>query len=306
MDFILPKINSIFSPFKLEAIILNGLLDHKFKTILIGIAFSPNLKNNVYEAMRMVDFFDSKMVLVHVGKKTEKKESAIKELISGFSEDTEKVKIIWREGNPVDIIIKTAKENNADLIMLGASPREDFLKFYIGSIARKITRNAHCSVLLLIKPSEDLRPCNHIVVNGLKDHKTKQTVLASFEVAQNLGAQQLTIVEEISQQEVQVVVQDDKSLLKAIKRKEQITKKEHLRVQDILNEVPEDFKHGIHIKTQPIFGQRGYSIGHYARVIGADLLVMNAPEKTNFWDRIFPHDLEHILAELPTDVLIIR
>nr|WP_299259869.1 universal stress protein [uncultured Aquimarina sp.] len=285
---------------------LSGLSDHKFKTILIGLAFSPNLKNNVYEAMRMVDFFDSKLILVHVGSKTKEKEIAIKELTSGFSDDTEKVKIIWREGDPVDVIIKTANENKADLIMLGATPREDFLKFYIGSIARKITRNANCSVLLLIKPSEDLRPCHHVVVNGLKDDKTKQTILAAFEVSQNLGAQQITVVEEISQQEVQVVVEDDKSLLKSIKRKEQITKKEHLRVQDILNEVPEEFKSGIHIKTQPIFGKRGYSIGHYARVKGADLLIMNAPGKTTFWDRIFPHDLEHILTELPTDVLIIR
>jgi len=282
---------NIFTDFTL----LNELLDHKFKTILIGVAFSPNLKNNVFEAMRMVDFFDSKMILVHVGTKTKEKEATIKELISGFSDDAEKVKIIWKEGNPVNVII-----------MLGATPREDFLKFYIGSIARKITRNAHCSVLLLIKPSEDLRPCHHVVVNGLKDDKTKQTILSAFEVSQNLGAQQLTIVEEISQQEVQVVIQDDKSLLKATKRKEQLSKKEHLRVQDILNEVPQEFKPGIHIKTQPIFGKRGYSIGHYARIIGADLLVMNAPGKTTFWDRIFPHDLEHILAELPTDVLIIR
>ncbi|SEK79715.1 Universal stress protein family protein [Aquimarina amphilecti] len=285
---------------------MNEFLDHKFKTILIGVAFSPNLKNNVYEAMRMVDFFDSNLILVHVGTKTKEKENAIKKLISGFSEDTERVKIIWQEGDPVNVIIKTAKQNNADLIMLGATPREDFLKFYIGSIARKITRNAHCSVLLLIKPSEDLRPCHHVVVNGLKDDKTKQTILSAFEVSQNLGAQQLTIVEEISEQEVHVIVQDDKSLLKATKRKEQITKKEHLRVQDILNNVPKELKSNLHIKTQPIFGKRGYSIGHYARVIGADLLIMNAPGKTTFLDRIFPHDLEHILTELPTDVLIIR
>jgi len=57
--------------------------------------------------------------------------------------------------------------------------------------------------------------------------------------------------------------------------------------------------------TQSIFGRRGYSIGHYARVVRADLLVMNAQEKTSFFSRYFPKDLEHILAELPTDVLIV-
>ncbi len=256
--------------------------------------------------MRMVDFFDSKMIIVHVGEKTKEKKDTIKKLISGFSEDDEKVKIIWKQGDPVEVIIKTAKKNNADLIMLGAIPRENFLKFYIGSIARKITRSAHCSVLLLIKPSEDLRPCNHIVVNGLKDEKTKQTILDSFEVGQNLGAQKLTIVEEISRQEVKVVVEDDQSLLKDTLIKEQLAKEEDLRVQHILGDVPEDLKKGILIKSQSIFGKRGYSIGHYAKVVAADLLIMNAPPRTTFLDRIFPHDLEHILSELPTDVLIMR
>ncbi len=257
--------------------------------------------------MRMVDFFDCNLILVHVGEKTDEKENSIKGLISGFSEDDDnKVKVIWKQGDPVEVIIETAKENNADLIMLGASPREDFLKFYIGSIARKITRKANCSVLLLIKPSEDLRPCNHIVVNGLQDEKTKKTILDSFEVAQNLGAQKLTIVEEISHQEVKIVVEDDQSLLKDTLIKEQLAKKEDLRVQHILDEVPEDLKTDILIKTQSIFGKRGYSIGHYAKVVAADLLIMNAPERTTFMDRIFIHDLEHILSELPTDVLIIR
>jgi hypothetical protein len=34
--------------------------------------------------------------------------------------------------------------------------------------------------------------------------------------------------------------------------------------------------------------------------------VMNAPTKMTFWDRLFPHDIEHILTELPTDVLIVQ
>jgi hypothetical protein len=60
------------------------------------------------------------------------------------------------------------------------------------------------------------------------------------------------------------------------------------------------------VKSQPIFGKKGYSIGHYAQIVRADLLVMNAPRVMTFWDRLFPHDIEHILTELPTDVLIIQ
>ncbi len=282
------------------------LPQHKFKTILIGIAFSPNLKNNIYEAMRMVDFFDAQLILVHVGVKTKEKIDKIDTLLSRFPNHKEQVTTIWQEGDPVNVIINAAKDNHVDLIMLGALQREQFFKFYVGSIARKITRKASCSVLLLIKPSEKSVPCKHIVVNGLKDKKTEETIATSFGVAQNLGTQKITVVEEISQQEVHFTVQDDESLRKNFLRKEQLSRKEDLRVQDILKQIPETLKNNITIKTQSIFGKRGYSIGHYARVVGADLLIMNAPKRTSLWDRIFPHDLEYILSELPTDVLIVR
>ncbi|WP_459210213.1 universal stress protein [Aquimarina rhabdastrellae] len=282
------------------------LPQHKFKTILIGIAFSPNLKNNIYEAMRMVDFFDAQLILVHVGVKTKEKIDKIDTLLSRFPNHKEQVTTIWQEGDPVNVIINAAKDNHVDLIMLGALQREQFFKFYVGSIARKITRKASCSVLLLIKPSENSVPCKHIVVNGLKDKKTEETIATSFGVAQNLGTQKITVVEEISQQEVHFTVQDDESLRKNFLRKEQLSRKEDLRVQDILKQIPETLKNNITIKTQSIFGKRGYSIGHYARVVGADLLIMNAPKRTSLWDRIFPHDLEYILSELPTDVLIVR
>ena len=82
--------------------------------------------------------------------------------------------------------------------------------------------------------------------------------------------------------------------------------REDSRVKLILEDIPLDYKNNINIKTQPIFGKRGYSIGHYAQIARADLLIMNAANKTTFLDRLFPHDIEHILTELPTDVLIIQ
>jgi hypothetical protein len=61
------------------------------------------------------------------------------------------------------------------------------------------------------------------------------------------------------------------------------------------------------VNSQSIFGTRGYSIGHYARVARADLLVINSEEKRmSFWSKLFPKDLEYILSEIPTDVLIVK
>ena len=149
-------------------------------------------------------------------------------------------------------------------------------------------------------------PCRHVVVNGLKDPKTKHTIASAFYVASSLGAEKITIVEEITEDKVTVKVDDDKSLRKAAILKERLKMRETSRVNAIIENIPKDYTQDIAIKSQPIFGKQGYSIGHYAQISRADLLVMNAPSKMTFWDRLFPHDIEHILTELPTDVLIIQ
>ncbi|NND14818.1 MAG: universal stress protein, partial [Eudoraea sp.] len=174
------------------------------------------------------------------------------------------------------------------------------------SIARKLTRDVACSVLLLIKPAADRVPCQHIVVNGLDDPDTPIAIHRALYTASALGAKRVTIVEEIRQQEIHVTVEDDRSLKQATLQKERLKAREESRVKHILEEMPEQLTSGIAIKSQSIFGKRGYSVGHYAEVVRADLLVMNAPRKSGVLDRIFPHDIEYILSDLPTDVLIIR
>ena len=277
-----------------------------FKTIGIGVTFSPNLEANINEAARFALCFGSKLVLIHVGEASEEKSKTFLKFLSPFKNKNLDYEVLFKSGDPVDVILSSAQEKKVDLLIIGALKKENFLKYYLGSIARKITRQANCSVLLLINPSIERVPCKHIVVNGLKDPKTKETVTTAFLVGHKLGVDKVTVVEEIDQDEVSVNVDDDKSLRKSTIIKERLRVREEARVKKILNTIPPDFTKDMVIKSQPIFGKRGYSIGHYAQVARADLLVMNAPAKMTFWDRVFPHDIEYILTELPTDVLIVQ
>ena len=271
--------------------------------ILIGIAFSPNLKSNIFEAIRIANMFDAELVGVHVGTKSDKKKSDLKALLSEADSLNKPFKTIWKEGKPVDVILETCSEQEINLLILGAIQKENLFKYYVGSIARKITRKSPCSVLLLIKPSLIRVACKHIVVNGLKDDRTEETIKTAFVFSENLSCNKITIVEEVSKSELHVEVNDDRTLRKSTIVKERIKNREDMRIKNILNEINYE---DISVNTQSIFGRRGYSIGHYAKVKRADLLVMNAPDKIRFIDRIFPHDIEYILSELPTDVLIIQ
>ncbi|MDO6742467.1 MULTISPECIES: universal stress protein [Polaribacter] len=275
----------------------------KFDKILIGIAFSPNLKPNLFEAVRLANMFNAELVGVHVGEKSEEKEKNIQAILQEADFLKTKFTAIWQQGEPVDVILKTCKNEQIDLLILGALQKENIYKYYVGSIARKITRKAPCSVLLLIKPSIVRQACKHIVVNGLEDKKTEETIKTSFLISNYLNCKKITIVEEIKQEELHVKVNDDRSLRRANIAKERLETRENRRVNKILNEI--ECQNFI-VNTQSIFGKRGYSIGHYAKVKRADLLVMNGPRKSGIIDRIFPHDIEYILSELPTDVLIVK
>lgn len=277
-----------------------------FKTIGLGIAFSPNLKANLYEAARLSLFFNAKLVLIHVGSKSEDKIKKINTILDFFKPENLDYQVIFKSGNPVDVILNASAEKNIDLLIIGAAKREKLVKYYVGSIARKISRQAKCSLLLLINPSIERLSCRHIVVNGIEDPKTQQTIEAAFYVGAKLNAEKLTIVEEIKQNEIAVKVEDDKSLRHANIIKQRLRQRENSRVNHIIEDLPQEYTSNITVKSQPIFGTQGYSIGHYAQISRADLLVMNAPTKMTFWDRLFPHDIEHILTELPTDVLIIQ
>ena len=275
----------------------------KIDKILIGVAFSPNLKPNIFEAVRLANMFDAELVGVHVGKKTDKKITDLNALLEEADSLNKNFKVIWQEGKPVDVILQTSSNENIDLLILGALQRENLFKYYVGSIARKITRKAPCSVLLLIKPSVERVSCKHIVVNGLSDNRTEETIKTSFFITKKLNCKKITIVEEIKQEELHVKVNDDISLRRATIAKERIKTREDRRVKSILKDIDCS---NLSVKTQRIFGKRGYSIGHYAKLKRADLLVMNAPSKLSVLDRIFPHDIEYILSELPTDVLIVK
>lgn len=278
-----------------------------FQKILIGFAFSPNLKANVFEAMRLADYLGAHLYFLHVGSKSSAKEKTFKEILEDSPVQPKQLTVLWEEGKPVETINQQCEKNNIDLLLLGAMQRENMVKFYMGSIARKLTRNAPCSVLLLIKPSVVRKPSQRVVVNAFESPQTENTIRTAFQFSQALGVLNLTLVEEINRSEVAAEAEDDRSLRKVTLRKEKLKRRELSRVREILTRIPEALKKGIKIHSQSIFGTRGYSIGHYAKVVRADLLIMSSSEnRKGFIERIFPKDLEHILSELPTDVLIIK
>ncbi|HRX27256.1 MAG TPA: universal stress protein, partial [Aminivibrio sp.] len=57
-------------------------------------------------------------------------------------------KMVVKEGNPSDIIMSYARENDFNLIVIGYRGQSTIERLVVGSTASNVARYAHCSVLI--------------------------------------------------------------------------------------------------------------------------------------------------------------
>ena len=74
--------------------------------------------------------FNAQLIGVHVGKKSLEKENQLQELLNEAPKLELPLKTIWQEGKPVDVILQTSKQENVNLLILGALQKEKLYKYY--------------------------------------------------------------------------------------------------------------------------------------------------------------------------------
>ena len=275
-----------------------------FETIAAAVAFSPRIEAILCEAHRLAHVHRARLLLIHIGVKTVEKQKQLDELLVRHNFGAIRFEVIWRTGDTVQSILNVCKENVVDLLIAGALERESILKYYIGSISRDICRKAKCSVLMLTEPSIVAKPMRKIIVNGIDHPKTPFTIETAVYMAKYQKATEMIVVKELNMIAMAMNMADDTSEGEVIRAKQEIFEESNTKIERILNGID---KANLNIKTKSITGKLGYSIGNYAATHGANLLVINSPDSNmNIIDRLFPHDIEYILEDLPCNLLIVH
>lgn len=285
-----------------------------FKNVAAAIAFSPQMEANIYEAVRLTQMLGEKLFLIHVANKdnANEKDSAassgaqkLKEILAEAEPDAERYKIVWEKGEPVKALLSATKKYKVDLLLAGAIPKEGLFRYYMGSVARKLVRQSHCSILLISNASRMRQRCSQIVVNGIDHPKTEKTITVAMQVGEHLGADRITVVQELQPAGSLNKADDDKSLQTLNEKRKDMITQDDARIEQIIERNRQ--RTSLPVNHQVIIGRRGYTIGHFTQQKQAGLLVLNSPDsKLKFMDRVFAHDLEYILSDLPSPVLIVR
>jgi len=274
-----------------------------YQKIALAIAFSPRMEALISEAKRLIEIFESELVLIHVGLKQPELEAKLSEILEAKGLKTTPVKTIWKEGKPAKMILQACEEEKVDLLMLGALKKEGIFTYYLGSVARKVIRKAHCSVLTLIDPQTTPTKFSKVVINGTQLEVTPKVIAQGLRFCQAEGAQQIHILNEIKLYGLQMATAGEGSEDEVNLTRRKLVQEEIKYVQEILDGLDQS---GLKINIKVTAGKWAIELVRYCEAINADILVMGDEHGYTFIDRLFPHDLEEILSDLPCNLLIVK
>ncbi|MDR7131221.1 nucleotide-binding universal stress UspA family protein [Algoriphagus sp. 4150] len=274
-----------------------------YQKVALAIAFSPRMEALISETKRLVQLFGSDLILIHIGKKTDELEAKLDEIIIKTGLDKLKTELIWKEGKPVKMILEACKEQKADLLVAGALKREKMLTYYMGSVGRKVIRKSSCSVLTLINPQVNAKRFSKVVINGTQLEVTPKVIEQGLKFCQIEQVPHVHILNEIKLYGFRMATASEGPENEVSNTRRKLIQEEVRYVQEILKGLD---KTGLKINIKITAGKWAVELVRYCEAFNADLLIMGDENGYTFIDRLFPHDLEEVLTELPCNLLIIK
>jgi len=138
-----------------------------FKTILFATDFSAASKVAFEIASGLARDYKARMIAVHVIEPVrmgfsefatyvgpDEDKGLAMENLHGLQPPCPMVTIEYRllEGDPAVVIVETAQETDADLIVMGTHGRAGLTRLVMGSVAEEVLRHAPCPVLTIREP----------------------------------------------------------------------------------------------------------------------------------------------------------
>ncbi len=130
------------------------------KAFLYALNIAMGNKNSelvIFHAIPEADAQFWKSYLYEVEDVDMKAEQAIADKIASCYLDAMPASLRWRSrhasGNVGDLILETAKEEDADILIIGRGAGTNIINRLLGNFTEKVVRHAHCPVLVIPEES---------------------------------------------------------------------------------------------------------------------------------------------------------
>lgn len=268
-----------------------------YKKIAVASTFSPRFKQVLAEAKRIRDRFGAQLSLIYVGERTEDTTRKFNEAFAELGLPADSA-VNYGTGHPAEAILEAA--SNVDLLVAGALEKEVVLRPFLGDVARRLVREAKCSVLLFTKPNrEPKRLCRMVFVADYSENAQnalKQAFyLAAAESCERLYVVRVYTAFDEARAGLRSGSEDGEASTRTFEQEETALEEFILGAGD--TEVP--------IEAHCLRGNTGFAASDFVQSVGADLLVVPVPTNITAADRL-PSNIAWITDVIPCNLWVIR
>ncbi len=273
-----------------------------FQKITVAVAFNHHLEDELSCAAQLAK--GAELHLVHVGQPNPQKEQYLAEVLKRLQIKLDGLH--WLEGDKVESLLEFTQSQHTDLLITATDDTQNLFKYFTGSISKNLCRKCRCSILLLHHPVKNKGAFEHLVVSGVDHPKTSYTLEFAARLSKCTETKKLTLVEELPVDQLVVSMGNDQPAQPVYSTAETLMNLFDNRqaVDNLLHQ----FESGnLQVEVDRREGKPGYCVSAFARESQADLLVLNSPDtELGLLDRLFPHDLEYALSNLPCSLLVVH
>jgi nucleotide-binding universal stress UspA family protein len=270
-----------------------------YKKIAVASTFSPRFEQVLSEAGRIRERFGSALSLIYIGERNDETIKKFQEIFGRLQLPGDSA-VHYGTGDPAEGILKAIADNDVDLIVAGALEKQTSLHPFLGNVARRLLREASCSVLLFTNPELKPKPLRRIVfVVNYSDHAQRafrQTLkLAQAESCERLYAVRVYTTFDEVRAAMFVDNGDGAARPRTFDQEEADLEKFVLAA----GETP------VPIEARCIRGNTGFAASDFVKSVEADLLVVPVHKSETSAERL-PNHLAWIADVIPCNLWLIR
>jgi nucleotide-binding universal stress UspA family protein len=269
-----------------------------YKTIAVATTFSPRFKHVLAEAKRIRDRFGAELHLIYVGRRNEETSRRFSDVLAELELPADSP-IHYEEGDPAEAILAALARENIDMLVAGALEKEIVLHSFLGNVARRLVREANCSVILFTAPQKRPKPLRRIVF--IADHSQQGLVAlkTTLMLAEAESCERLYVIGIITAFDVaRASIAGDAT--------GSTTHKPNHGEEDPLEEfVLSAGTTEVPIETRFIRGATGLAASDFVRSVEADLLVVSLPRSRETVQQL-PSNIAWVSDVIPCNLWIVR
>lgn len=250
-------------------------MNHVFTSIVCLVSKERDCQNYLQENIELAKVWKSKISFVFCGLSAEVEKQMLQESLKELEIESELLNSKARPSTKE--VLELVLKRKADLLVLQGDNQSQLSRYYNQSLMRELIRAMDCSVLVK-KATQSQRSYQNLVLNGFQHPKFASTAVKAQKIGRSLKVKSMLIMDQRS---------GSKSPMdygvKAPVENENFT----VEIKEMDN--------------------NGFKISELVRSRNANLLIMNSPDtKLGFEGRYFSDELDYLLADLPSDILLVH